>query len=183
MSLKGKHKEFVVQKHLADRAGEHYDFRLEMPVGKKEMLVSWAIRKGPSLDPLVKRLALQTADHDLQYGNFEGVIEKGQYGAGKTIIWDKGTYKIIDPIVKNKEDLEKLTMFTFSLRGKKLKGIFMMIKTKRGWILRKKKDKYADTSIDITKDAPRSVKSGKKIEDVTKQDGYIDVVTSGYGID
>jgi len=182
MSLKGK-SSFVVQKHQADKAGEHYDFRLEMPTDKGKKLVSWAIRKGPSMDPLVKRLAIQTSDHDMKYGKFEGIIETGQYGAGKTIIWDAGDYKIIKPVIKNKSDLEKVTMFEFQLNGKKLKGVFIMIKTKRGWILKKKKDSYSDQNIDITKDAPRSVVSGKKVDEVTKKDGYIPVVTSGYGID
>jgi len=171
MSLKGK-SSFVVQKHAART--EHYDLRLEMPTDKGNKLVSWVIRKGPSMDPLVKRLAIQTSDHDMKYGKFEGIIETGQYGAGKTIIWDAGDYKI---------NLEKVTMFEFQLNGKKLKGVFIMIKTKRGWILKKKKDSYSDQNIDITKDAPRSVVSGKKVDEVTKKDGYIPVVTSGYGID
>lgn len=181
MSLKGKSK-FVVQKHKADKAGEHYDFRLEMPTDNGEKLVSWAIRKGPSLDPLVKRLALETTDHDMNYGKFEGVIEKGQYGAGKTIIWDEGTYEIIKPKIRSKKDLKNIKMFEFRLHGKKLKGKFMMIKTKRGWLFKKKKDVYADQNIDIIKDAPRSVVSGKIISEVTKKDGYIETVTEGYGI-
>jgi len=181
MSLKGK-KAFVVQKHKADRAGEHYDFRLEMPTDKGDKLVSWVIRKGPSLDPLVKRLALETKDHDIKYGKFEGIIEKGQYGAGKTIIWDEGTYEILKPKIKTKRDLKGVKMFEFRLNGKKLKGVFMMVKTKRGWLFKKKVGPYADQSIYITKDAPRSVVSGKRISDVTKKDGYIPVVTEGYGI-
>ncbi len=181
MSLKGKSK-FVVQRHKADKAGDHYDLRLEMPTTKGTKLVSWVIKKGPSLDPLVKRLALETKDHDMNYGSFEGITERGQYGAGKTIIWDTGTYEIIKPKIHSKKDLKNIKMFEFKLYGKKLKGKFMMIKTKQGWLFKKKKDIYADQQIDIVKDAPRSVVSGKRISDVTKKDGYISVVTEGYGI-
>jgi len=184
MSLTGK-KQFVVQRHLADRAKDHYDFRLEMPTkvgGTKNMLVSWVIRKGPSMNPLVNRLAIETNPHAMEYGKFEGIIEKGQYGAGKTIIWDSGTYEIVKPKIKSSKDLKTIRMFEIKIAGKKLKGNFMMIKTKRGWLLKKKFDKHADTKIDIIKDAPRSVKSGKKIEDITKNDGYIPIITKGYGI-
>jgi len=185
MSLKGK-RQFVVQKHDAKKAGEHYDFRLEMPTkdttGSKTMLISWVIRKGPSMNPLVRRLALETKPHAIAYGKFEGIIEAGQYGAGKTLIWDSGTYEIVKPRIKSSKDLKNIRMFEFRLTGKKLRGNFMMIKTKRGWLMMKKFDKHADTKIDVVKDAPRSVKSGKKIEEITKQDGYIPVVTKGYGI-
>lgn len=184
MSLKGK-KQFVVQRHLADRAKDHYDFRLEMPMkigGTKTMLISWAIRKGPSMNPLIKRLAIQTNPHALDYGKFEGIIEKGQYGAGRTLIWDSGTYEMVKPKIKSSKDLKNIKMFEFRLNGKKLKGNFIMIKTKRGWLLKKKFDKHADTRNDVVKDAPRSVRSGKKIEEIDKKDGYIPVVTKGYGI-
>jgi bifunctional non-homologous end joining protein LigD len=182
MSLKSQ-RSFVVQKHKADKTGEHYDFRLEMPTKKGVKLVSWAIRKGPSLNPNIRRLAMATSDHDMQYGTFEGIIEKGQYGAGKTIVWDSGTYKLIKPDVKTKEGIIKAKVFEFELEGKKLKGVFVMIKTKQGWILKKKNDAYADSNVDITKDAPRSIISGKKIDDVTPKDGYIPVVMSGQGIE
>jgi len=181
MSLKSK-QQFVVQKHVADKAGLHYDFRLEMPVGTKSMLVSWVIRKGPSMNPLIRRLAIETKPHAMEYGNFEGITAKGQYGAGTTLLWDSGTYELVRPKKLKNKDLQKIKMFEFRLKGKKLKGSFIMIKTKRGWLIKKKFDKYADTKIDIVKDAPRSVKSGKKIGDITKSDGYIPVVTKGYGI-
>ena len=181
MSLRSK-REFVVQQHKAKKAGEHFDFRLEMPHGKKNMLISWAIRKGPSMNPAIRRLAIETSPHALEYGKFEGIIEEGQYGAGKTSIWDKGTYEMVRPRKLKSEDLKKIKMFEFRLRGKKLKGSFMMIKTKRGWLLKKKFDKFADTKNDVIKDAPKSVISGKKIDEITKKDGYIPVVTKGYGI-
>jgi bifunctional non-homologous end joining protein LigD len=134
------------------------------------------------MNPNIKRLAIMTNPHDMKYGKFEGIIEKGQYGAGKTIIWDDGTYEILTPTVKNNEDLKKHKYFEFKLNGKKLKGIFIMIRTKRGWLLRKKNDNFADSKIDVTKDAPTSVKSGKRVEEVDKSDGYIGTVTKGYGI-
>lgn len=165
MSLKGKGRTFVVQKHKAKRAGLHYDFRLEMPTKKGVKLVSWVIRKGPSLNPKMKRLAIETVDHDLKYGKFEGFTEEG-YGAGKTIIWDSGTYKIVKPEIKSKEDLKKIKMFEFILSGKKLRGRFLMIRTKQGWIFKKKRDIHADASIDIVKDAPRSIVSGKRVEEI-----------------
>ena len=184
MSLKKKKAAFVMQKHAAKKAGLHYDFRLEMPVksGGKHMLISWVIKKGPSLDPLIKRLAIETNPHDMKYGDFEGIIETSQFGAGKTIIWDAGTYEIIKPEIKSKADLKQVKMFEFRLHGKKLKGIFIMVKTKRGWLFKKKKDLHADASIDIVKDAPRSIISGKSIEEVTKEDGYISKVTKGLGL-
>lgn len=165
MSLKGKRRTFVVQKHKANKAGLHYDFRLEMPTKKGVKLVSWVIRKGPSLNPSMKRLAIETSDHDLKYGTFEGITEKG-YGAGKTIIWDKGTYKIVKPEIKSKEDLKNIKKFEFILSGKKLHGRFIMIQTEHGWILRKKRDAHSDTSIVITEDAPRSIVSGRRVEEI-----------------
>lgn len=165
MSLKGKRRAFVVQKHKARKAGLHYDFRLEMPTKKGVKLVSWVIRKGPSLNPKIKRLAIETDDHDLKYGKFEGIIEKG-YGAGKTLIWDEGKYEIVRPRIKSKEDLKKIKMFEFELSGKKLRGRFLMIRTKMGWIFKKKRDAYADASIDVTVDAPKSIVSGKRIEEI-----------------
>ena len=89
---------------------------------------------------------------------------------------------MVRPRKLKSEDLKKIKMFEFRLRGKKLKGSFMMIKTKRGWLLKKKFDKFADTKNDVIKDAPKSVISGKKIDEITKKDGYIPVVTKGYGI-
>lgn len=162
MSLKSK-RAFVVQKHLARKAGLHYDFRLEMPTKKGTKLVSWVIRKGPSLDPSVKRLALQTTDHDISYGTFEGITADGAYGAGKTIIWDKGKYKILTKSVKTKEDLKKVDYFKFELYGKKLKGVFVLFKTKRGWILKKIKDGFAKERSNVTKELSKSVISNKDV--------------------
>jgi DNA ligase D-like protein (predicted 3'-phosphoesterase) len=121
---------YIIQKHQATRL--HYDLRLEM----NGVLKSWALPKEPTLDPKIKRLAVQTEDHPLEYANFEGDIPEGEYGAGKVEIWDKGTFLLID----NKK--EKII---FSIDGKKLKGAYCLVKIgtktdKKNWLFFKKKE-------------------------------------------
>lgn len=116
---------FVVHEHHARHL--HYDFRLEM----EGVLKSWAVPKGPSMNPSVKRLAIMVEDHDLDYAEFEGTIPEGQYGAGRVIIWDKGSYKLI------KGDIG-LGRIEFLLEGKKLKGLFVLVRMKgkeKEWVL------------------------------------------------
>src|SRR5438874_12938716 len=161
----GKELRFVVQKH--DASHLHYDFRLEM----ESVLKSWAIPKGPSMDPQVKRLAMMVEDHPYDYRTFEGIIPEGNYGAGTVIIWDEGTY---EPIEKtNKKEEQKILLqqlhqgnLKFVLHGKKLKGEFALVKiNSRGensWLLIKHRDKYATTD-DITK-KDKSVVSNKTLE-------------------
>ena len=158
---------FCVQKHLASHL--HYDFRLEY----KGVLLSWAVPKGPSLDPKTKRLAMQTEDHPYEYGMFEGVIPSG-YGAGIVMLWDYGTWKPesddIDASLK-KGDLK------FTLDGYKLKGSWVLVRTGgrwgggdgRSWLLIKHRDDWAG-EIDITEFAPRSVKSEGDFEDILAAD-------------
>lgn len=142
---------FVVQKH--DASHLHYDFRLEID----GVLVSWAVPKGPSMDPSVKHLAIMTEDHPLDYGHFEGVIPEGNYGAGTVMVWDIGTYENIKTINdKNISMPQCLKQGTIEiiLHGKKLKGAFALIRTHLGdneknWLLKKIDDKYASTK-DIT---------------------------------
>lgn len=112
---------FVVQKHRASHL--HYDFRLEW----KGVLLSWAIPKGPSRDPSVKRLAMPTEDHPLQYGRFRGVIPEGQYGAGTVAIWDRGTWT---PEVGDVDAALKAGELPFALSGKKLTGSWVLVKTR-----------------------------------------------------
>src|ERR1700750_1263804 len=161
---------FVVQKHDASRL--HYDFRLEMD----GVLKSWAIPKGPSLDPQVKHLAMMVEDHPFDYLNFEGIIPKGEYGGGTVIVWDEGTYEPIKPI-KGKKAQERHLLkqlatgsLKIKLHGEKLNGEFALVKThgmgENGWLMIKHKDEFATTK-DITKE-DKSVLSGKTIEKMEK---------------
>jgi len=162
---------FVVQKHAASHL--HYDFRLEM----EGVLKSWAIPKGPSMNPQDKRLAMMVEDHPYDYKDFEGIIPEGNYGAGTVIVWDEGTYEPIESIEKGKKAekdlLSQLHKGSLKIRmhGKKLKGEFALVQTKgRGensWLLIKHRDKYA-TDADITK-KDKSVQSGMKLEQVAKE--------------
>ena len=162
---------FVVQKH--DATNLHYDFRLELD----GVLKSWAVPKGPSLNPNDKRLAMMVEDHPFDYKDFEGVIPKGNYGAGEVIVWDKGTYHSMEtddrkesiPLLK--KGLEKGDL-KFTLHGEKLNGSFALVNMKKpkqnAWLLIKKKDDYA-TEKDILKD-DRSVVSGKGINEIGKDE-------------
>jgi bifunctional non-homologous end joining protein LigD len=156
---------FVVQKHSARRL--HYDLRLEVD----GVLKSWAVPKGPSLDPKEKRLAIETEDHPLEYASFEGRIPEGQYGAGTVIVWDTGFYKNVtekDGQAVPMAEALKNGHVVFLLEGKKLKGGYALTRTKRGWILIKMKDELADSSRDILQSEPRSVQSGMTIEDLVE---------------
>src|SRR6201996_6151584 len=164
------HLMFVIQKH--DASHLHYDFRLEM----EGVLKSWAVPKGPSTDPKVKRLAMMVEDHPFDYRNFEGIIPKGEYGGGTVIVWDEGTYEPIEE-VKGKKAQEKLLLkqlesgsLKIKLHGEKLKGEYALVKThgmgENGWLLMKHKDEFASEK-DITKE-DKSVISDKTIEKMEK---------------
>ncbi len=150
--------DFVVQKHRASTL--HYDFRLEIG----DVLKSWALPKGPSVDPAKKRLAIETEDHALTYIHFEGVIEEG-YGAGEVIIWDRGSYSCAgDPAGEyEKGDID------FILEGEKLKGRFRLIRMdkwsgkNRMWLLIKRLDEHSSQD-DITRTRPGSVVSLRRID-------------------
>ncbi|MEZ5971593.1 MAG: non-homologous end-joining DNA ligase, partial [Hyphomonadaceae bacterium] len=153
---------FVVQKHAATRL--HYDFRLE----HNGVLMSWAVPQGPSLDPGIKRLAMRTENHPIEYGSFEGVIPKGEYGAGAVIVWDTGkVHWLLDP----DEGMAKGEL-KFVLAGERLQGEFHMVKIKpregeRGnpWLLFKSKDAFAGKEDPVARSVT-SVVSGRTIEDV-----------------
>jgi len=152
---------FVIQKHHATRL--HYDFRLEM----EGVLRSWAIPKGPSLDPSEKRLAALTEDHPIDYGDFEGVIPKGNYGAGKVIIWDNGTYDMVDP--ETPEQGWKKGKLHFVLNGEKLRGEWVLVRGSRDpkqWIFFKVRDEHAAPDVDITAERPESIVSGKLVDEI-----------------
>jgi len=160
----GKSLIFVVQKHDASQL--HYDFRLEM----EGVFKSWAVPKGPSLNPQDKRLAMMVEDHPYDYKDFEGTIPKGNYGAGNVIVWDNGTYTPVEAGDSSEENEKKLLAglkkgdLKFILKGKKLKGEFVlanMRKNEKSWLLIKKKDKFATDEDILEKD--KSVITGKKI--------------------
>jgi bifunctional non-homologous end joining protein LigD len=167
----GKGLQFVVQKHAASHL--HYDFRLEM----EGVLKSWAIPKGPSLNPADKRLAMMVEDHPFDYKDFEGIIPEGNYGAGTVMVWDKGTYESLDETNGSKEAQEKALLkglkqgsLKFRMNGQKLKGEFALVRTKgRGensWLLIKHRDKFASEKPVADKD--RSVVSKKTLEQIAK---------------
>src|ERR1039457_5456315 len=146
---RGERRRFVVQKHRATRL--HYDFRLEM----EGVLKSWAVRKGPSLDPADKRLAMQVEDHPVSYFDFEGIISAGSYGAGTVMVWDMGTW---EPQGDAAEMLGKGDL-KFRLNGEKLKGDFALVHMKarrpgskgNEWLLIKHRDAYVQEGYDIDK--------------------------------
>ena len=160
---------FVVQKHQASHL--HYDVRLEWD----GVLVSWAVPKGPSLDPSVKRLAMAVEDHPLEYGGFEGTIPEGQYGGGTVMVWDRGTWTPDEPDVA--ASLKKGEL-KFSLSGKKLRGSWVLVRTKGGfggdgrasWLLIKHRDRYASEE-DVTAEKPRSVASRRSLAGIAKAEG------------
>lgn len=156
---------FVVQKHAASHL--HYDFRLELD----GVLLSWAIPKGPCLDPTVKRLAMQVEDHPVEYGQFEGIIPEGEYGGGTVMLWDIGKWIPQDehPAVSYKKG-----HLQFILRAKKLNGLFNLIRLEsndKSWLLIKGQDRYAlpISNYDILQKKPNSVLTGMSIEEISKK--------------
>ena len=158
---------YVIQKHRARRL--HFDFRLELDGALK----SWAVTRGPSLDPAEKRLAIRTEDHPLEYGSFEGTIPKGEYGGGEVMLWDRGTWT---PEGDPHEGLEK-GQLKFELHGERLKGGFSLVrlrsreKEKReNWLLVKERDERADRSSDPIRKWTKSVATGRTFEEITAGD-------------
>jgi bifunctional non-homologous end joining protein LigD len=155
---------FIVQKHAATRL--HWDFRLEV----NGVLKSWAVTKGPSLDPTVKRLAVRTEDHPLSYATFEGTIPKGEYGGGTVMLWDRGTWA---PIAgKSAKDLDEGHLH-FTLEGERMKGEWMLIRLKprpgekrENWLLRKVTDGFAAEGDTLVEQALTSVATGRAMAEI-----------------
>jgi len=159
---------FVVQKHRATQL--HYDFRLEW----EGALLSWAVPKGPSLDPSVKRFATQVEDHPINYASFEGVIPEGEYGGGTVMVWDNGTW---EPEGAGAAAGLEHGDLKFTLHGKKLKGSWVLVRTrgfgnssKPSWLLIKHRDQYASTR-DITAEEPRSIVSKRLLAEIARDEG------------
>jgi DNA ligase D-like protein (predicted 3'-phosphoesterase) len=170
---------FVIQKHQASTL--HYDFRLEVD----GVLASWAVPKGPSTDPSQRRLAVPTEDHPLAYADFEGVIPQGEYGGGTMLIWDRGSYRNLmeeeqdgeasKPVSRQIEDGH----VAIWLEGQKLSGGYALVRTGKGgrarWLLIKMKDERADASRDPIDTEPRSVKSGRTMDEIREQEGRSEI--------
>lgn len=160
--VKNAELQFVIQKHRASRL--HYDFRLE----HDGVMLSWAVPKGPSLDPSNKRFAMQTEDHPIEYNQFEGVIPEGEYGAGTVMIWDHGTW---EPEVEDVERALAKGDLKFKLYGKKLGGSWVLVRMReRQWLLIKHRDKAAST-VDITSAKPRSAVSRRTLAGIARTAG------------
>ncbi|NSL89681.1 3'-phosphoesterase [Chitinophaga sp. Mgbs1] len=170
----GKKHIFVIQRHHASRL--HYDFRLEVD----GVLKSWAVPKGPSMNPEDKRLAMEVEDHPYDYKDFEGTIPKGNYGAGTVYIWDKGTFELLRPDGGHfdKEALKEIKSgdLKIVMKGKKLRGEFALVKMKgrdeNAWLLIKHRDKYAVAEYNSEDYTPEKVKArGTKAKEEMKKTG------------
>ncbi len=159
---------YVIQKHRATQL--HYDFRLEF----NGVLLSWAVPKGPSLDPSVKRLAMQVEDHPRDYASFEGVIPEGEYGGGTVMVWDTGEWS---PESDDVDSALRKGDLKFTLHGKKLRGSWVLVRTRgygsksdKSWLLIKHRDRYASAR-DITAEKPRSALSQRLLADIAREAG------------
>lgn len=169
---------YVIQKHRATQL--HYDFRLEW----NGTLLSWAVPKGPSLDPSIKRMAMQVEDHPVDYAGFEGIIPADEYGGGTVMVWDTGTWEPESPDVN--EALRKGDL-KFILHGKKLQGSWVLVRTKgwgaskgkAAWLLIKHRDAYASEA-DVTEEQPYSAVSGRLLAEIAHDNGG-DVVKAATG--
>jgi bifunctional non-homologous end joining protein LigD len=159
---------YVIQKHRATQL--HYDFRLEF----NGVLLSWAVPKGPSLDPSVKRLAMQVEDHPRDYASFEGVIPEGEYGGGTVMVWDTGEWS---PESDDVDSALRKGDLKFALHGKKLRGSWVLVRTRgygsksdKSWLLIKHRDRYASAR-DITAEKPRSALSQRLLVEIARDAG------------
>ena len=162
---RGKTLHFVIQKHAASHL--HYDFRLELD----GVMKSWAVPKGPSLDPSVRRLAMEVEDHPIAYNTFEGTIPQGEYGGGTVMLWDRGTYEADDDggAASLRRGYEKGEL-RFVMHGKRIRGGFVLARLRRPgrpqWLLIKRRDQYADPERDITAEETTSVATRRTMEQI-----------------
>lgn len=161
---------YVIQKHAASHL--HFDLRLELD----GVMKSWAVPKGPSLDPTVKRLAMQVEDHPIEYNKFEGTIPQGEYGGGTVMLWDRGTYTAPgddpDPEAALRRGYEKGD-FKFELHGKRLHGSWVLVRIRRDeerrqWLLIKHRDEFAEEGADIVAEEQTSVATGRTMEEISR---------------
>jgi bifunctional non-homologous end joining protein LigD len=159
---------FVIQKHAATQL--HFDLRLELD----GVMLSWAVPKGPNLDPSVKRLAMQVEDHPIEYNEFEGTIPKGEYGGGTVMLWDRGTYESAGAdgdVAELRRGYQKGD-FKFVLHGKRLRGSWVLVRTRRGderrpqWLLIKHRDEHAVAGYDIVAETSTSVATGRTMQQI-----------------
>jgi bifunctional non-homologous end joining protein LigD len=162
---------YVIQKHAASHL--HYDLRLELD----GVMKSWAVPKGPSLDPSVKRLAMEVEDHPIEYNQFEGTIPKGEYGGGTVMVWDRGTYSYggeddVDPVEGLRRGYARGD-FKFVLDGQRLKGSWVLVRTRRGdpkraqWLLIKHRDDAAEPGTEVVEEYQSSVATGRTMDEIT----------------
>jgi len=162
--------QYVIQKHAASHL--HYDLRLELD----GVMKSWAVPKGPSLDPSVKRLAVEVEDHPIEYNSFEGTIPKGEYGGGTVMVWDRGTYTYGgaddgDPVDALRRGYAKGD-FKIELHGKRLKGSWALVRTRRGdskrpqWLLIKHRDAAADPGAEVVEEFQTSAATGRTMDEI-----------------
>jgi bifunctional non-homologous end joining protein LigD len=162
--------QYVIQKHAASHL--HYDLRLELD----GVMKSWAVPKGPSLDPSVKRLAMQVEDHPIEYNEFEGTIPKGEYGGGTVMVWDRGSYTYggddeADPVEALRRGYEKGD-FKFRLHGDRLKGSWVLVRTRRGdfkrpqWLLIKHRDDAAEPGSEVVEEYQTSSATGRTMDEI-----------------
>ena len=167
----GRKLAFVIQKHAASHL--HYDLRLELD----GVMKSWAVPKGPSLDPAVKRLAMEVEDHPIEYNAFEGTIPKGEYGGGTVMLWDRGSYTYggadPDPLEGLRRGYAKGD-FKFVLQGKRLRGSWVLVRTRRSergraqWLLIKHRDEYAVPGSDVTAEHQTSVATRRTMDEIAE---------------
>jgi bifunctional non-homologous end joining protein LigD len=164
----GTHLAYIIQKHAASHL--HFDLRLELD----GVMKSWAVPKGPSLDPTVKRLAMQVEDHPIEYNKFEGTIPAGEYGGGTVMLWDRGTYTAPGGGADAEDVLRRgyeKGDFKFELHGKRLHGSWVLVRIRRDeerrqWLLIKHRDEYAEEGADIVADVTTSVATGRTMDEI-----------------